>query len=70
VLVAARIPRYLALAYLGQQLGEKNSEAWLKSHIWQLLGLAALIGLASYLLVRRAERVRDAGPDDRVRLPL
>ncbi len=58
VLVAARIPRYLALAYLGQQLGERDSEAWLKSHFWQLAGLAALIGLVSYLLVRRAERAR------------
>ena len=44
VLAAARIPRYLALAYLGQQLGE-DSGAWLKSHFWHLLGLAALIGL-------------------------
>lgn len=61
VLVAARIPRYLALAYLGQQLGERDSEAWLKSHFWSLLGLAALIGLVSYLLVRRAERGRVAG---------
>jgi membrane protein DedA with SNARE-associated domain len=58
VLVSARIPRYLALAFLGQQLGEKDSEAWLKSHIWPLLGLAALVAVASYLLVRRAERVR------------
>jgi membrane protein DedA with SNARE-associated domain len=58
VLTAARIPRYLALAYLGQQLGEKDSEAWLKSHIWQLLGLAALVGVVCYLLIRRAERLR------------
>jgi membrane protein YqaA with SNARE-associated domain len=59
VLATARIPRYLALAYLGQQLGERNSEAWLKSHIWPLLGAAVLIGLVSYLLVRRAERRAD-----------
>jgi|SRR5271170_572318 len=59
VLVAARIPRYLALAYLGQQLGERDSEAWLKGHAWQLLGLAAVVGLVSYLLVRRAERARE-----------
>lgn len=58
VLAAARIPRYLALAYLGRQLGEKDSEAWLKGHIWPLLGLAALVAVASYLLVRRAERIR------------
>src|SRR5580658_7226622 len=29
VLLPARVLRYAALAYLGQQLGEKDSEAWL-----------------------------------------
>src|SRR5580704_6281060 len=57
VLTLARIPRYLALAYLGQQLGE-NSGAWLAAHSWQLGGLAVLIGLALWLLVRRADRTR------------
>ncbi len=51
VLALGRIPRYFALAYLGQQLGE-NSTAWLKSHLWHLLALAAGIGIALYLLVR------------------
>lgn len=57
VLTLARIPRYLALAYLGQQLGE-NSGAWLAAHSWQLGGLAVLIGLALWVLVRRADRTR------------
>jgi membrane protein YqaA with SNARE-associated domain len=51
VLAAARFPRYLALAYLGQQLGE-NSAVWLRAHLWYLAGVAAGIGLALYALVR------------------
>jgi membrane protein YqaA with SNARE-associated domain len=51
VLAAARIPRYLALAYLGQQLGE-NSAAWLKSHLWHLGALAVIIGAGLYALVK------------------
>jgi membrane protein DedA with SNARE-associated domain len=58
VLAPARVLRYLALAYLGQQLGEKDSEAWLKSHFWLLLGLVTLLGLALWALIRRAERGR------------
>ena len=59
VLAVARIPRYLALAYLGQQLGE-NSTAWLKAHIWHLLALAAAIGLALYALVKWVDARRPA----------
>src|SRR5580658_4661840 len=55
VLAPARILRYVALAYLGQQVGE-DSGAWLTSHSWHLLGLAALIGLVLWLFIRRAER--------------
>ena len=58
VLALARVPRYLALAYLGAQLGEKDSQAWLKGHAWYLGGLVILIGLALALVVRRAERLR------------
>ena len=59
VLAAARIPRYLALAYLGQQLGE-NSTVWLKGHLWHLLALAVAIGLALYALVRWVDARRPA----------
>ncbi|HEY1755095.1 MAG TPA: VTT domain-containing protein [Bryobacteraceae bacterium] len=57
VLAPARVLRFAALAYLGQQVGE-NSGAWLKSHSWYLLGLAALLGLGLWVLLRRAERIR------------
>ena len=56
VLVPARVVRFIGLAYLGQQLGEKGSEAWLKSHFWPMLGLVTILGLASWALIRRVER--------------
>jgi membrane protein YqaA with SNARE-associated domain len=59
VLALARIPRYVLLAYLGQQVGE-NSGAWLKAHVWYLGGLAAVLGLVLWALVNRAERSRPA----------
>jgi membrane protein YqaA with SNARE-associated domain len=55
VLLAARVPHYFLLAYLGQQLGE-NSSAWLKSHGWQMAFIAALLFISLYALVRRVER--------------
>jgi membrane protein YqaA with SNARE-associated domain len=51
VLALGRIPRYFALAYLGQQLGE-NSTAWLKDHLWYLFAVAVAIAIALYALVR------------------
>ncbi|MEQ1885668.1 MAG: VTT domain-containing protein [Bryobacteraceae bacterium] len=51
VLAAARFPRYFALAYLGQKLGE-NSAVWLRGHLPHLAAVAAGIGLALYLMVR------------------
>jgi membrane protein YqaA with SNARE-associated domain len=49
-LLAARLPRYLALAYLGQKLG-KESYPWLKSHMWHLLGVAAGLFVFFYLVI-------------------
>jgi membrane protein DedA with SNARE-associated domain len=57
VLTMARVPRYLALAYLGQQLGE-NSWDWLRTHTWQLLALAVVISLGLWAFIRRADRMR------------
>ncbi len=40
--LAARVPRYVALAYLGSQLGSEAG-AYLKSHVWQIGGVLGLL---------------------------
>jgi uncharacterized membrane protein YfcA len=58
-MLAARIPRYAALAYLGAKLGE-NSSKWLSQHVWQMGVVAlALLG-ALYMLLRYTDRNRVA----------
>jgi membrane protein YqaA with SNARE-associated domain len=50
-ILAARIPRYFFLAWLGQEMGA-NAPAWIKAHTLQFaLGLATL-GLLLFLLLR------------------
>lgn len=63
VVAAGRIPRYAALAYLGKQLGA-HSTTWLKSHTWYMLAIAAILTLALYGFIRRADanRLRDQRP--------
>ena len=51
VLLAARIPRYFALAYLGSQLGTK-SWPWLKDHALHLTVFAVVLFVLLYSLVR------------------
>ena len=55
VLLSARVPRYLALAYLGSKLG-KNSGVWLRSHVWHLVVLAAVLAIALSALTRHLNR--------------
>ena len=55
VMAAARIPRYVGLAYLGRELGE-NSLSWLKTHAWYMAGAALLLFAILYLLARIADR--------------
>jgi uncharacterized membrane protein YdjX (TVP38/TMEM64 family) len=55
VIAAARIPRYAAMAYLGAKLGE-DSSAWLKSHLWHMGILSAVLFVALYGLLKAAER--------------
>ncbi len=57
VMLVARVPRYMGLAYLGAQLGQ-NSFAWLKIHVWYMVALAAGLFLFLYLLILVAERRR------------
>jgi membrane protein YqaA with SNARE-associated domain len=51
VLLAARIPRYLFLAWLGLRLGN-DTLPFLRHHIWELVLLASALFVALYFLVR------------------
>ena len=56
-ILAGRIPRFLAMAYLGSQLGG-DSMAWLRGHAWALTAIAAalflvLFGAVKYIDYRR-----------------
>ncbi|MBI3209376.1 MAG: VTT domain-containing protein [Candidatus Solibacter usitatus] len=55
VILAARIPRYFGLAWLGAQLGE-NTMGWLKSHIPHLFGVALGLLIVLSLLVWMYQR--------------
>jgi len=57
VIAAARIPRYAAMAYLGSQLGE-NSNAWLKSHLWQMGAGAVVLFIGLFALLKFSEKRR------------
>ncbi len=57
VILAARIPRYFSLAYLGRELGEHSLE-WFGSHKWHLLiGALGLFGVL-YAAARLVDRGR------------
>jgi membrane protein YqaA with SNARE-associated domain len=51
VLLAARVPRYLFLAWLGSRLGD-DTLPYLRSHIWELILLASILFVLLYLAVR------------------
>ena len=54
VVLAARIPRYAAMAYLGVQLG-RNTTAWLEAHLPHLAAGAVLLFVALFVAVRCAD---------------
>jgi membrane protein YqaA with SNARE-associated domain len=56
-LAAARIPRYLGLAYLGVKLGE-DSTGWVKDHAWHMAGFAFVLLGGIYLLLKFMDRPR------------
>ncbi len=60
VVLAARIPRYAGLAYLGSQLGEHAGAAWLRAHAWQLTAASLVLLAGLFLLVKLAGRSRQA----------
>lgn len=55
--LAARIARYSALAYLGSQLGNEAG-AYLKSHAWQIGGVLALLFAVLFACVKIMDRRR------------
>jgi membrane protein YqaA with SNARE-associated domain len=66
VLLAARIPRYLFLAWLGSRLGN-DTIPYLRHHIWELIFLASTLFVLLYLAVRiihdrRLSKSRSAAP--------
>jgi membrane protein DedA with SNARE-associated domain len=52
VVLAARIPRYFGLAWLGMQLGA-DAEPWLASHAWHVSALSLALFLSAFYLVAR-----------------
>jgi membrane protein YqaA with SNARE-associated domain len=61
VLAAARIPRYLALAYLGAELGE-NSLHWVTAHMWYFVAAAIALSLLLFMLIRFTGRPEKSLP--------
>jgi len=57
VLLAARIPRYLSLAWLGSRLGA-DTIPYLRHHIWGLVFLAAALFVLLYFGVRIVHNYR------------
>jgi membrane protein YqaA with SNARE-associated domain len=55
VMLAARLPRYILIAYLGATLGQESS-AWFKNHIWEMAIFAVALMGGLYLLLKLAER--------------
>ncbi len=51
VMLAARVPRYFFLAWLGSRLGS-NTLPYLRQHLWQLILLAAALFVVLYAGVR------------------
>ncbi|HTP87540.1 MAG TPA: VTT domain-containing protein [Bryobacteraceae bacterium] len=57
VLLAARVPRYFALAWLGTRLGAQTLP-YLKTHMWTLVLIALALCVVLVLAVRLVERSR------------
>jgi membrane protein DedA with SNARE-associated domain len=57
VVLAARIPRYFGLAFIGARLGA-GSTAWLREHAWHLAVAAILVAACLLWLLRLVNRSR------------
>ena len=61
-ILAARIPRYFGMAWLGAQVGEHSVE-YLRAHVWELVAFAAGLFAFLYLLIKLRERMSPATPE-------
>jgi membrane protein DedA with SNARE-associated domain len=61
VVIAARVPRYFGMAYLGRELGEHSMD-YIKAHAWHLVVLAAALFVLLYMLIRWYERYSKPEP--------
>jgi membrane protein YqaA with SNARE-associated domain len=59
VMTAARVPRYLFLAWLGTRLG-KETIPYLRQHIWELIALAVGLFVVLYIVVTIVHKRRSA----------
>jgi len=57
LMLAARIPRYFGLAYLGAQLGKRPIE-YIKGQLWELFVISVALFLFALLLVKVKDRMR------------
>jgi membrane protein YqaA with SNARE-associated domain len=57
VILAARIPRYFGEAYLGVKLGDRSAD-YLRQNAWSLVGLALLLAVVLYVVIRLNDRYR------------
>lgn len=64
VVLLARVPRYFALAYLGESLG-RDAAGFLRDHAWHMIGIAVALFAFLYLLVKLKERWRPGLPAGR-----
>ena len=63
-IIAGRVPRFLAMAYLGSQLGN-NSMSWLKDHALYLGVVAVLLFVSMYALVKFVAHQKHIGENGR-----
>lgn len=50
-ILAARVPRYIGLAYLGSNYGQ-DAWPWVKAHVWHMGAFAVVLCLVIYLAIR------------------
>ena len=56
--LAARVPRYAALAYLGAHLGQEGAGAYLKAHAWHIGGILVALFAACFAAIKLADARR------------